>query len=430
MSEAFLHYIWLHQYFHRANLQTQTGEPLLIHKPGLLNTHAGPDFSGAQITIGTLQWAGNVEVHIRSSDWLHHRHHQDQAYENVILHVVWEDDRPVQRPNGTLIPTLALKGRVDENLLRDFRKLINSGQSIPCSSQIGSVPGLIRHAMLDRALAERLEKKGAEVLQLLDSNTGDWEETTYQILARNFGFKVNAEPFFQLARNLPMKLLRKHQNSLLQVEALLFGQAGFLSTRTRDEYVQALHKEHFFLARKYQLEEKMISAAQWKFLRLRPANFPTLRLAQFAALIQSLPSLFSSLLEVRTTRALKTLLNAAPSAYWHTHYRFGVKTASARVRTPTQMGDDSVANIVINTLVPLLAAYGQRQDDQTYLDRAVDWLQQLKPESNRITRLWVHAGVEAQHAFDTQAQIELYNHFCLQRHCLNCSIGGHLLKPR
>lgn len=430
MSEAFLHYIWLHQYFDKKALQTQAGEDILVHKPGLLNTHAGPDFSGAQITIGSLRWAGHVEIHIRSSDWIYHRHQHDQAYENVILHVVWDDDRPVQRPDGTPIPTLALKGRVDDALLRGFRKLINSGQSIPCSSQLASVPSLIRHAMFDRALAQRLEKKGAEVLHLLATNTGDWEETTYQVLARNFGFKVNAEPFFQLAKSLPVRLLRKHQNSLLQIEALLFGQAGFLTTRTKDEYVQALHKEYFFLARKYQLEEKMISPAQWRFLRLRPANFPTLRLAQFAAVIQKIPSLFSSLLAVQDVRALRDVLLAAPSPYWHTHYRFGVKASPTRTKAHPQMGDDSVANIVVNTLAPVWAAYRQHQDDQTHLDRAVDALQQLKPESNRITRLWAQAGVSAQHAFDSQAQIELYNHFCLPRHCLNCTIGGHLLKPR
>ncbi|MCU0420543.1 MAG: DUF2851 family protein [Cyclobacteriaceae bacterium] len=425
MSEAFLHYIWLHQYFDRSALRTQAGEEILVHKPGLLNTHAGPDFSGAKITIGSLQWVGQVEVHIKSSDWAHHRHQTDQAYENVILHVVWQDDRPVQRSDGTSIPTLVLQGRVDEKLLRDFRKLINSGQSIPCSSQLRSVPSLIRHAMLDRALAQRLEKKGAEVLALLRSNTGDWEETAYQLLARNMGFKVNADPFFQLAKNLPIKILRKHQNSPVQVEALLFGQAGFLMARTQDPYVQTLHKEFFFLAKKYRLEEKIMSSSQWKFLRLRPANFPTVRLAQLAALLPTLPSLFSFLVEVSDIRALKDRVSVSPSAYWQTHYRFGVKAAAANVR----MGEDSVVNIAINTVAPLLAAYSQHTDDQTYLDRALEWLPQLRAESNRITRLWAQAGLRAQHAFDSQAQLELYHHFCLQRHCLNCAIGGYLLKP-
>jgi Protein of unknown function (DUF2851) len=425
MSESFLHYIWLHQYFDKSDLHTTAGEPLVVFKQGTLNTHAGPDFLASQLVIGDLQWAGNVEIHVKSSAWHQHRHQEDEAYENVILHVVWEDDQPVQRMDGSFIPTLILKGRVQEKLMAGFRSLMNSAHSIPCASQLTTVPVLVIHSMMDRALIHRLEKKSEEVLHLLKLNVGDWEETAYQLLLRNFGFKVNADPFFQLAKRLPVKILRKHQNNILAVEALLFGQAGFLTSRTRDPFVQELFKEHFFLSRKYQLQEEILSPALWKFLRLRPANFPTIRLAQVAAVICSQPSIFSSLIELRSLKNLAQFLNQKLSTYWLSHYRFGVKAKKA----VSGLGQSSMENIVINTVVPLLVAYSRYHDDITFLDQATHWLEQLKPENNRITRLWKEVGVNPQHSFDSQAEIELYNHFCLKRNCLRCNIGANLLKP-
>lgn len=425
MTEAFLHYVWLHQYFDRADLCTTAGEALNVISPGVLNRESGPDFAGAKVRIGDIQWAGHVEIHLRSSDWFAHRHQHDDAYGNVILHVVWEHDREVPHADQSPVPTLMLKGRVPLTLLDQYRKLVQSGLAIPCQSQLAAIPSLIRHAMLDRALANRLERKAAEVSDRLARNGGDWESTAYQLLARNFGFKVNADPFLRLAEVLPLRILQRHRGQRLQLEALLFGVAGFLKAPLQDPYVRELFTTYEFLRKKYSLGAAELNPAQWRFFRLRPANFPSLRIAQLAALIDSHTSLFDTLIHIPDGAHLHEWLNAPLSDYWHRHYRFGQKA----LKSKSGLGEQSVDNVIINTLVPLRAAYSRAVDQPTLLDDTLRLLEKTPAEDNRITRIWSLLDFKAAHAFDSQAQIELYHEYCQKRNCLNCHIGGALLQP-
>lgn len=423
MSESFLHYLWQFQYFERKDLLTSEGEQITVLKTGLLNSNAGPDFFNAKINIDGIEWAGNVEIHVKSSDWFAHHHEIDTAYSNVILHVVWENDKPVVQNSGS-IPTLELKNRVHQSLLKEYKKLINSPASIPCEKSIPAVDELIKLSMLDKALMQRLENKATLVKDLLSLNNNDWDETTYQLLAKNFGFKVNADPFFQLSKVLPYKIIQK-QSSLLQVEACLFGQAGMLETKTKDEYISLLFREYQLLSQKYSLHDLRLNPGQWRFLRLRPANFPTIRLAQFASMLFHSKNIFSQLMSAESYLSIRKIIEQHQSEYWRTHYRFEKK---AKGNVP-ELGEASIENIVINTVAPLLVAYGKYKDEQVYIDRAIELLQQLPAEQNKITRAWADLNLKVKNAFDSQASIELYNNFCQKRECLNCNIGISILKP-
>lgn len=424
MQEGFLQYIWSLQYFSRSDLRTTDGETVDVFDPGMLNTHAGPDFSNARIKIGGLQWIGNVEIHLHSSGWASHRHSEDPSYDTVILHVVWKDDRPVTRKDGTRLPTIELKGRVEEGLIRNYRQLIRSAFNIPCQRRLYSVEPIVTAAMIGRSLAQRLERKADEVLALLQLNEGDWEETTYQLLAAAFGFKVNRDPFLQLARMLPLKVLRKHDLAI-QREALLFGQAGMLESARGDKYYLELRKEYDLLCHKYQLGDKRLSTSQWRFLRLRPPNFPTVRIAQFSAVVGSRPALFARLAEARTLEEQLSFFAVETSPYWSGHYRFSVVSAKAA----HELGRESVEIIITNTVVPLLAAYAQHAGQPEYMERALGILDVLPAEWNSITQRWADLGRQAQNAGEAQGQIELFNTFCQRKRCLECGIGASLLRP-
>jgi len=425
VNESFLHYLWQCQYFDKKELKTTTGDSLVIIKPGLLNSDAGPDFSQAKVKIDGIEWAGSAEIHIQSSGWIDHGHQQDEAYENVVLHVVWEEDKIVYRKDGTRMPALELKGRVDDQLIWQYRKLLANPSVIPCEHLFRSADSFVRLSMIEKSLMMRLETKANLVNTLLEQNTGDWEETAYQMLASNFGFKINKEPFFQLAKALPYKIIQKHRDQPMQVEALLFGQAGFLHTKTKDEYITTLFAEYQFLSQKYSLKPAQLNPAQWKFLRLRPANFPSLRIAQFASLLQSKKSIFSTLIEIETYKELLRFFEIIPSLYWHTHYRFGKKSKS---HVPA-FGHASADIVIINSVVPLLVAYGKSKDDWSLVDRAVTILQQIPTEKNKIISIWKNLGYVSKNAFDSQGLIELYQNFCQRRQCLNCTIGAAILKP-
>ena len=425
MNESFLHYLWQFQYFDKNDLRSTEGESISILKIGFLNSDSGPDFADTKIRINGIEWVGTVEIHVKSSDWYLHHHEIDGAYENVVLHVVWENDKPVFRKDQSLIPTLELKQRVEESVFKAYKKLINSPSAIACEKSFSSVDELTKLSMLDRTLMERLEKKANSIKEDLNSNHGDWEETGYQLLAKNFGFKVNAEPFWQLARALPYKIILK-QSNLLQVEALLFGQAGMLETKTRDEYITGLFQEYHVLAQKYSLKESRLNPSQWRFLRLRPSNFPTIRIAQFASMLYSSKNIFSQIVSANSYRTLRELISVGQSSYWNTHYRFG-KKANGIV---PDLGETSVQNILINTVVPLLVAYGKYKDEQPLIDKGIEILQQVPGEQNKITRLWADVGLNVKTAFDSQSLIELYNEFCQKRQCLNCLVGATILKPK
>ena len=426
MSEAFLHYIWQFQYFDKHELQTTSGDPIQIFNPGNRNSHAGPDFQNARMKIGSMEWIGSAEIHIQASGWTDHKHDRDASYENVVLHVVWKNDKPVRRSDGSLLPTLELMNRVDAKFFVNYQRLVNSPETIPCTPFLTQVNELTTHAMMDKVLMDRLESKATKVAEIRNKTYNDWQETCYQLLAKSFGFKVNEDPFQQLAQLLPYKVLRKHADKLLHIEALLFGQAGFLEGEDDDQYYCLLKREYNLLRQKYQLSDRRLNKAQWKFLRLRPANFPTIRLAEFASLLHARPSLFSMILEAETYPALVSIFSVHQSEYWTRHYTF-FKIANEPV---SFLGDSSISMIIINAVVPLLMAYGKSRDDQRYVDRAVFILQQAPGETNTIINQWKKLGVRSKSAFDSQALIELQNSYCVKKRCLDCTIGISLINPR
>lgn len=273
MQESLLHYIWQFQYFDKIDLSTTTGEELTIYNPGFRNTHAGPDFSNARVRIGNIEWVGSVEIHIYSSGWNDHQHHIDPAYENVVLHVVWKNDSVITRKDNSVIPTLELQGKIDQDLLLKSKQLLSNPHTVPCGVSMLSVREITRLSMLEKALMQRLESKAQFVRQALTRNNNDWEETCYQMLSKNFGFKVNSDPFLQLAQSVPYKIVMKHADKLLQLEALLFGQGGFLDEDIDDTYFRLLKREYALLSQKFNLTPGRLNKSQWKFLRLRPANF-------------------------------------------------------------------------------------------------------------------------------------------------------------
>ena len=435
MSEAFLYFLWQYQYFTKLNLTTTDGDSVQVLHPGFRNHDSGPDFFNARLLINNVEWGGTVEMHTKTSDWLAHRHQHDRAYDNVILHVVWQDDRAttgriVERTNGTPLPTLELNALTDTTLIDRYARLTDSPDAISCAGQFRSVQPLRLTSMLDRAMLQRLERKAAGVQAVFETTGGDWEETAYRLLAVNMGFKVNADPMAQLSRAVPLKAILKHRDVLLQAEAMLFGTAGLLDSADEsqpeitDEYTAMLHREYRFLSVKYQLTDKQVTAHAWKWGRLRPANFPTLRLAQLARLLTKHASLFSLFVGTDNADALLKSLQVTPSDYWQSHYRFEKVTE----KTVPALGPNSAGNIVINTVVPLLAAYAHHRGQPAYIDRAIALLEQLPAEKNRLTDGWDSLGLGVRTAFDSQASIELYNEFCTVKKCLSCQIGAGLLK--
>jgi Protein of unknown function (DUF2851) len=424
MQERFLHFLWQFQNFDHQNLATTQNESIIISKIGQLNSNAGADFQNAQIQIDGVEWAGTIEIHVRSSDWYAHTHEQNRAYENVILHVVWEHDREVFRQDNTPIPTLVLKERTDKSLLKKYEQLIQNQSVIPCASQFKEVDSFRKISMLDKALMQRLEEKAILVQTIFQETNKDWEETAYQVLAKNFGFKINAEPFLRLAQNLPLKVIQKHRDQLPQIEALVFGIAGFLEEDLADDYHKNLKKEFQFLKAKYSLQNKIMGQHEWKFLRLRPANFPTVRLAQFARMIQENANLFSLFIYLESVKNLTKLLKISQSDYWQKHFVF---QKEANIPVPS-LGKSSIENIVINTIVPLLVAYSMERDNRSFLEKAISLLEEIPAEKNHITEIWETLGMKVKTAFDSQASIELYNSFCTQKNCLRCDIGVSIVR--
>jgi hypothetical protein len=422
MNEEFLHYIWKFKLFNQQNLKTTSGEAIEIVKAGTHNTDAGPDFFNAQLKVGDTMWAGNVEIHINSSDWKRHLHHQNKAYDNVILHVVHQSDQLVHRASGAPIPTLELKERIQEKIYTNYLNFKTSKDWIPCEKQVESAPALVVNGALDRLLLERLERKSTSIINSLKLNNNNWEETFYQHLARNFGFKTNAEPFELLAKSLPSLFLGKHKSSLLQIEALLFGQAGLLEQHFSDKYLQALQNEYVFL--KHKLKLQSIDAHLWKFLRLRPVNFPTIRIAQFANLIFNSTHMFSKIIETTNYSDLLKFMDVDVSDYWQTHYTFD---KSSKLKTK-HLGEDAINNILINTVVPFLFVYGKQKDEVKYVDRALQFLEQTPGEDNAIINKWKSLKLPVKTAHSTQALLQLKNEYCANQKCLSCGIGNYLLK--
>jgi len=423
INEAFLSFLWQFRLFSRNLLQCAGGEGLRIIHPGWLNTHAGPDFMQATLEIAGTRWVGNVEIHVRASDWFLHTHEQDKYYDSVVLHVVYEHDADVYRSNGTLIPAFELKTIFDTRYLQQYQQLIMERAQFPCAPQLRQVDRLTVNGMLARVLADRLEHKAAEVLYQLKLLQGDWEATLYFFLARSFGFKVNTIPFELLAGSLKHSILVKHHSNPMQIDALVFGQSGVLDTAFNETYPQQLQAEYAYLQKKWKLVP--IDKTLWKFLRMRPASFPTVRLAQFAALMCKTPVLFAELLLCEDLHRLQSIfaqLQLAP--YWNTHYTFTKITEQAH----TRMGISSVNSILINAFCVVLYAYGAHTAELLYKDRAIKFLEEMPAEHNHIVDQYKENGIGVENAFDSQAILELNKSYCSQKKCLNCGIGVKLLK--
>ncbi|AFK04607.1 hypothetical protein Emtol_3479 [Emticicia oligotrophica DSM 17448] len=422
MNEAFLHYLWQFQQFEKSDLRTSTKDTITVLKTGFYNTNSGPDFINARILINEIEWVGNVEIHIKSSDWKVHKHQEDEAYNNVILHVVWENNQLIVRQDGSLIPTLELKSITDFELINKYQYLIDNQSIIPCQEAYSKVSDLSKFAMLDKVLTKRLQQKAAIVNELFENNKGDWEETAYQLLARNFGFKLNSDVFLRLAQNLPLKVLQKHRDNLFQIESMFFGQAGLIEIY--DEYAEKLSQEYEFFAIKFSLKARQLNSYEWKFLRTRPANFPTIRLAQLAKLVTQQQSFFSLFTQSNSIEEIRNALKIEQSSYWQEHFNFG-KTSNKKL---LGLGISSINNIIINTAIPLLAFYAEKIGNHELINRCINFLENLPAEENSICDIWKNMGLSIKTAFDSQASIELYNSFCTKKQCLQCNIGVEILK--
>ncbi|RPD51667.1 DUF2851 family protein [Paracnuella aquatica] len=417
MTEKLLQFIWKFQYFNRAALRTTSNDPIDIIFPGQHNTEQGPDFLQARVRIGATKLAGSIELHLKTSDWDRHGHSGDANYNNVVLHVVYQHDG---LPNPK-IPVLELQPRIHSMLYQRYEALMQCADFIPCGNAIATVPPLTMQAWLDRLLAERLQRKATQLLTLRDQNNGSWEEAFWQMLARSFGAATNADAFEAIARSVPVKLLGKHKSSIHQLEAMLLGSANLLGPKWQDDYAQLLWREYQFLKVKYNLQPINMPV---HFLRMRPPNFPTIRLAQLAALLHRSSHLFSRIIEAKAVADIQDMLHATANDYWHYHYRFDEQTGYL----PKKIGQDMLHHLMINVVAPALFAFGLHHKQDHYTSRAVELLATLPPEKNAIISGFAKLGVKTEHAAASQALIELKNNYCNNRRCLECAVGNAILR--
>ena len=421
MNEALFQFIWQNNLYRPTELATTDGEPVTVIHCGKLNVDAGPDFLESRIRIGSTTLIGNIELHLKSSDWLKHGHQNNTAYKHLILHVVLENDIDDIVPNT---PVLEMKNHIPEAVITKYYNLLLNDKKLPCAGLHSGVKYITKENWLSRLLAERWEQKLADWDVMLQNTAEDWRNLLYWRMAANFGFKVNATPFLMLAQSLPLNITAKHKDNPLQIEALLFGQAGMLDATMEDEYPNDLQKEYGYLRKKYKLTP--IPVHLWKFLRMRPANFPTIRIAQFAALLQQSAHLFSKVIETHSVRDIEPLLDVTANTYWDTHFRFDEAQPKA---TPKALGKTSVHNIIINTIAPIQFLYASKQDTYELRDEALQLLETVPPEKNNISEIWEAAGWHASNAAQSQALLQLYNNYCSSKRCLECSIGLSILKP-
>lgn len=426
MQEDFLHYIWQHQYFDRTDLRTTDGQLITVLKPGYRNSDAGPDFLTARLQLDDVEWNGAVEIHLKASDWHRHQHQTDPKYDQVVLHVVYDADQPVQRLDGSIVPALALATRIAPHLLQAYHQLLEQPTTLlPCAAHLPEVPEITRASMVERALLERVEQKATVVAALHQRLGDDWEATAYHTLAAGFGFQKNSEPLARLAKALPLSVLRRHRHDAIQLEALLFGQAGFLAENEAtapDEYVSKLRQEFEFLRHKYSLHGTGLTVHEWNFLRLRPANFPPVRLAQLAAVLHARPALFDALLTAADLPTLLRFFQVPTSTYWRNHYRPGVAG-----KVPA-LGKSSIYLLVTNVVVPLRVAYAHHTGQQEQVESAVSLLTLLPPEHNHLTDDYAALGFQHRSSADSQGLLALHRAYCAPRRCLQCAIGSRILQ--
>ena len=419
MNEEFLSFIWKYRLYKADNLNLE-GEQIEIIYPGELNIDSGPDFFNAKIKIGDTLWVGNAEVHSKASDWNRHNHDQNAAYDNVILHITEQNDMPVFTSKGRQVP--AIEMIFEKKYLHIYNELMLKQKWIPCADSINSVDSIILSSWLSKMGIERLETRTNHILDNLTHTTNDWDEAFYRQLARNFGFHVNSQPFDSLAMATPYKIIKKHSHNLIQLEALLFGQAGLLfDDHNQDEYYVKLKEEYEFLRSKYYLHP--IDTHIWKFMRLRPGNFPTIRIAQFAQILHHNSTLCSIILDTENLNSLLQLFAVDVSEYWQAHYTFG--NVSHPVRK--LLGLESAKAIIINTVVPLYFLYGKKMGLPQYQDKALLFLEQIEAETNSTITQWKNLNIIPKNAFDSQALLQLRNEYCDKKRCLKCGIGAKII---
>ena len=424
MKEEFLHYLWKYNLYNADKLIDNEGNKIIVIHPGEYNRDSGPDFFNARLCIAGTEWAGNVEIHTRASHFDSHGHNLDPAFDNIILHAVAENDKQVFNTRGEEVLTAELV--FDTGLYEKYIDLVNDHFVIACQSEFSSLDSFFIRHWLNAVVIERLDERSEQIMKIFSETGNDWEETFYRILTRYFGFRVNTEPFEMLASSLPFRIIRKHIDNRFQVEALLFGTAGMLDEdlfkeALNDDYYVALIREYKILSAKYSL--RPLHGWIWKFARLRPANFPTIRISQLAAMLAVTGGLFSKVIEAVDIKKLKELFEVTASEYWDEHFVFGRKSRSYAKITGSQATDI----FLINAVIPSIFVYGRYRDDREICERAVSFLEDIYPEENSIINEWQSAGVTAESAFYSQALIHLRNNYCRKRKCLDCRIGAKLV---
>ena len=420
--EQLLHYVWKHKIFPLKELKTTSGQVLEIIDTGLANSNAGPDFFNAKIKLDGVLWVGNVEIHTCSSDWNKHRHDADKAYDNVILHVATHIDADVCRSNGEPVPQLQLE--CPEHIRSNFEELSATDSYPPCYRIIPSLPSFTIHSWMSALQMERFQQKTVQLSERLSFCNNHWEDAFFMTLARNFGFGLNGDAFEIWAKHIPLRAVDKHRDNLFQIEAIFFGQAGILTDKDGDEYYLKLKREYEYLAHKFSLIPMDVS--HWRFLRLRPNNFPHIRIAQLACLYHRSYHLLSQLMEKKSLKEIRNVLRGGTSEYWVNHYTFG----GSSISRPKTLSDSSLDLLIINTVVTFLYAYGIHKADETLCTHATAFLEELKPENNYIIRMWKQCGLNVAHAGDSQALIQLKKEYCDKKKCLYCRIGYEYLKRK
>ena len=424
MKEEFLHYLWKYKLYYTGKLTDPEGNLIEVINPGEYNRDSGPDFFNARIRLAGTEWAGNVEIHTRASHFETHGHNRDHAFDNVILHIVAESDRRVRNARGEEV--LTAKIEFDDALLERYIDLINNPFIVACQGEIEKLDRFFIRHWLNSLVVERLQEKAESISGIIAETCNDWEETFYRVLSRYFGFRVNTEPFEMLATALPFKIIRKHVDNRFQIEALLFGTSGMLDeglfrNAINDDYYKELIREYKILSAKYSL--RSIHGWLWKFSKLRPVNFPTIRITQLASMLSVTGGLFSKIIETQDIRALRKVFEVTASEYWDDHYVFGKKSRKISKSSGTIASDI----LLINAVIPVIFVYGKSRDNHEMCERAISFLEEIKAEKNSIITDWGKAGVEASSAFDSQALLQLRNEYCKKRRCLDCRIGTRLI---
>ncbi|CAM1333833.1 DUF2851 family protein [Tenacibaculum aestuariivivum] len=422
MKEEFIHFLWQYKLFSTATLKSTTNEIIKIVKPGLYNKNTGPDFLNAQLIINNQLWVGNVEIHVNSSDWYVHKHEGDKNYDAVILHVVWEHDSIIFMKNNQSLPTLQLKNIINAGILKNYQKLFSKQQCwIPCENQITTIDVFLINNWLERLYLERLERKSVFIKQLLSNSSNDYEAVLFQLLAKNFGLKINGDAFLQVAKSFNFSVLRKVRFNELELSALLFGQAGFFERDIENRYFNQLKKEYNYL--RYKFDLLPISNNLFQFFRMRPTNFPTIRIAQLVALFYKHDNLFSKLMQLNKLEDFYRLFSVEVNDFWKTHYTF--ETVSKK--SSKKITKSFIDLLLINTIIPLKFVYEQSRGEVNE-EAVFRLIQQIKPEKNSIISKFLNIKVAVNNGFESQALLELKNNYCEKKRCLECAIGNSLLR--